>query len=758
VEQRVFADEVVWIMMRAKLAAAFLCLGGMAVWSRNLAADATSSTVAQQTETQTADAREPLSPAARLERAAKIASLIGSLGHERYAVREAAEKELAAFGASARSALERAVQHQDAEIAARARRILTGLPELTHAVVDAFGSPVPWATVTISLVTKKEATSAAYEGITVESDDLGRIPIPALPSHDHMAVVDVYHADYGRGRYDVFAHTSETNLRLPLVREETEARRRAVEGTVSGPDGHPVAGAVVRCQHVRTPGAGLINALEPHGAAITDQDGRFHYYMPNENHDRERGELIPVNSSYHLTITVPHEQHLFPMAGMYSNLEANSIPLHRAMRFHRFRFQRADGEWIEDPRELQNIAIVFAGDELENNARVPLDQSVVAKGRFLLPGTYTATSLLGGSSVQFQPIAVTHESPEELVFRLPPAVVFRGRVVHGVTGEPVDGAFVMGFSSTARSNLALIASDDWSRLRAVELPPNPDDPAVKLLREHYGVEGLVHTDEDGRFEITQEPDEEFYGLMAFEEDFVPYKVRIFSLETKKRPVEAGEFPLFPAANVMVRPVHKDQHLSVSPQWLPAESDQPAWIDRFHSAAHGQEREFEYVHWLRLNERQPIFVPSGVRLRLRFETPYDDKWAPVVVETPVQLHQGAVHEIGDLHFAASLPAVVRVLDGIGQPVEGIPVRRKYDDGDAWCVAHNTDAKGQAYFYVHPRSHGRFRVSDISAPREVAMAENLFADFKVTGQAPAQPFEITLTDHQIELLLRAPAERP
>jgi hypothetical protein len=501
-----------------------------------------------------------------------------------------------------------------------------------------------------------------------------------------------------------------------------------------------------------------VNPSFPHGDALTDHDGRFSYYLPNENTDRERGELIPINSRYHLTIHVPHDESMFPAVGMYSNLQENSITLRHAARFHAFHFQAAAGGWIEDPEQLQRITVIFEGDPPDADARVPLGPSAVTAGRLLIPGKYSAVGHLNGTEFAFEPIVVTRDSPAHLEFRLPKSVVFRGRVVHGVTGEPLAAAFVIGWSSTSRQNLALLSPDDWHGLRKVKSDPSPGDPALEVLKEHYGVEGLVRTDDDGRFEITQAADEEFYGLMAFDEDFVPFKVRNFSLDKNgEGSVEAGDFPLFPAAKVVVRPVHEGGHLSVAPKWLLEGEGQPAWFDRFKAATDGQNRELEYVHWLRLNEPQPIYVPAEVRLSLVFETPYNDEWAPARIDEPLQLAPREVHQIGVVRFAAGLHAIVRVVDESGRPVEGAPVRRKYDDGDAWCVAHNTDASGLAYFHVNPRSQGQFRVSDIPGPREVAMAENLFARFEIADAPPERPFEIAITDEQKRVLLETSTQR-
>jgi len=199
-------------------------------------------------------------------------------------------------------------------------------------------------------------------------------------------------------------------------------------------------------------------------------------------------------------------------------------------------------------------------------------------------------------------------------------------------------------------------------------------------------------------------------------------------------------------------VFDGQNLGVYPKWVPDPAGQPDWFDRLRTVRTGSDRQFEQVYWLKLNEMQPIHVPAGLRLRLRLETPYADEWAPERVDKSLQLEQGAVVEIGDLHFAASLPATVRVVDGKGNPVEGAPVRRMYTDGDEqiWSVPHNTDKGGLAHFHVHPDSKGKFDVTDLPGPRGAGKPDNLATDFAVGRQPPEKRFEIILTEEQVRQL--------
>jgi hypothetical protein len=634
-----------------------------------------------------------------------------------------------------------------------------------YTVIEALGSPVPKASVVVTFKQRpqvpegldappaeKERADEALQTIKGMTDGQGMISIPQFDSRRLMAFARIQHPDYGMARCEVDALGGAMTLRVPLVRTGTAAHQRALKGTVVAPDGKPIAGAVVHCDSVRTAGEGLISPIYPLGDALTDEEGRFTCYLPNVNRDRQRGELIPPNSRYSLLVTGPEGESYFPAAGMFANGEPARIELPQPTRLHRLRFAAPGGGRIEDPKQLREIYVRYFSERSGDRAFVPLDTLSIFRGRRLPPGKYTAERLANGKLIRFRPVVIAPDSPAELVFQIPDPVTYHGRIVHGGTGKPMAGAFVMGWNGILHNNLALLSADDWKRLHELPAAPEVEDPPVQRLREFYAVQGLVRTNAEGHFEIMQQSDQEFYGVMAFEEDFVPFKVRTASLRPggQDQRVEAGEFPLFPAAKVLVRPVFDGQQLAVSPKWLPAATTPLEWIERFRSAGLGTDREFEYVHWLKLNQLQPVYVPAGVRMRMRLEAPYNDEWAPGVVELPMPVEHRATFEVGDVHFAAGLAASVRVVDRNGNPVEGAPVRRTYDESRAWSVAHNTDKEGLAHFHLHPGSRGKFRVMEFPGGVRIDDAKNLVTQFEVGDQPPAKPFEITLTDDQARLM--------
>jgi hypothetical protein len=695
--------------------------------------------------------------------ATRIEKLVAQLGADDFAVREAASKELAEIGNPARLALEKAALDPDPETSSRAKVLLDRLPKLTHTIVDALGAPIPLAKLSLQLLKNPgaEVPFNAPEGEPLLSlaDAAGRAALPDTSAETSLrrALATIEHPQYGRARCEVFLDRDPKTIQFPLVRRGSEASKRALSGQVVDEAGKPLAGAVVSCDNVRTPGEGLIDGDNPRGEVLADDEGRFAIYPSNSQRDRgrgrERGELIPANSRYALRAAVPGNDSYFPLGGRYPNTKPARLELRHATRRFRFRFESIKGGMIEDAALLRQIHI--RSDELKDGEQIliPLDPKAAVDGSKLPTGTYVAEMFTNNGRVTFQPVTVTADSPDELVFRLPEVITYRGRVVQGVTGEPLAGAFLMAWNSTSHNNLALLTADEWKALRELPAEPPtflpsvyPPGEAKKRLEQMYGVQALVRTDAEGRFEVRRRADQEFYGLLAFDEDYVPYKVTVGQLKANdKHVVETGDYPLYPAAKVLVRPSFVGERLAVSPAWLFEDEDQPEWFKQFRAADQGYQRRFEYVYWLTLNEVQPIFVPAGVRLKLRFDCPYDDKWAPALVKQPLQLKAGTTHEAGDLTFAEGMQCEVRVVDGDGKPVEGMPVRRMYAGTNAWSVAHNTDMEGLAHFYLHPNSRGQFRASDL---REAAGKSNLIIEFTVEDKPPAEPPMITVTTEQIQ----------
>src|SRR5205085_4585194 len=136
--------------------------------------------------------------------------------------------------------------------------------------------------------------------------------------------------------------------------------------------------------------------------------------------------------------------------------------------------------------QLQNVSLKYFPKEGDPHY-IWLPADYVTGGRKLVPGKYEATYYTNGRTLTYLPVYLDKDSPEMITFRLPPTVVYRGRVVHGVTGKPLPRSWVAGTYAVARGNLALLSPDDWRNLREMPNIAKPGDPATKILQVHYGV-------------------------------------------------------------------------------------------------------------------------------------------------------------------------------------------------------------------------------------------------------------------------------
>lgn len=699
-------------------------------------------------------AQETTSPVKDVPVDQRIEQLIKKLGSDSFQEREDATNDLAQIGGPARKALVEASQSPDLETSARAKRILALLPKFTHSIVDALGAPIPAAKVTVQFfhnlqpgqVQEVEAAPAIHS----TADEEGGIHIPAGIEGNIRVVVTAEHPNYGRARNTPHPDRTITKITLPIVAKESEAHARALFGQVTAADGVVIENAVLQCDNIRTAGQGLINGKFPIGEALTNVDGFFTLYLPSDGEKKERGELIPPNSNYNIRISVPKDDSQFPFGGSLTNGQLHVLRMTHVTRKFQFEFETVGGEIIKDVQLLAQARIQF--EQVKNNETtfIPLPQSAALQGCKLAEGKYTAQIFNNGNTVTYQPLQVTTTSPDVLRFRLPPDLVYRGRIVHGVTGKPIPGAFLMGWNSTARNNLSLLTPEEWDSMH--ELPANPslDAPEFKHLKELYGVKAVVRTDSEGKFELRRRADQEMYGVMAFDKWMIPYKITLGALKPDKNHViDLGELPLFPAAKLLVQPTLEGTRLSVSPFWEYDDKGQPEWFEKFRAADKSSDRQFEYIHWLTMNEMQTIYVPADVRIKVRFDSPYDDKWVPVNSDEVFQLKPGELQKRGEVRFVSALEAKIKVVDEAGKPLEGYAVRKKLTQGDSWSVSHNTDKEGLCSFFLPPNAKGQFRVTDLPGDAKVNKAANLTVDFTTNETSPPEPFLIKLTAEQVKL---------
>jgi hypothetical protein len=616
-------------------------------------------------------------------------------------------------------------------------------------VTDALGLPFPKASVDIFVRGSGDNAPRIYLS-TAGTDEQGRLEVPDLTGELRFFSFVISEPNYGIALIDPYFN-EQGELIVPLVARSSEAFERSIHGVVVDPQGNPVAGAVVECSYIRTLGEGLINALNDWSSkSLTDDKGAFSLYLPNENSRDERGYLIPPKSQYHVRIQAPKELGLLPYTKPIENGGEALIFLQSGGRFRTFVFEDADGP-ITDPKELQYMSVTVSQPD---GSRVSLGYKDFKDGGFFPPGEYHAVRR-GMDEFDFEPLTVNEQSPDELIFRQPEGILYYGHVVRGLTGEPMPGAFVIGFISSSKGNLSMITDQQWQALHALPADPCLMDPAVKPICQIYGVKKIVRTDELGNFQMSFRPGE-IYGFIAFEKDYLGLMHRRHALiADQNRQAEIPVMKLYPAATVMVEACTDAKHISIWPRWIIHESENPAWARQFLATDDRKESIFRYTDWIEQNKVQSFHVPAGLILRVKLDTPYDRQFCPIEIPRVINLAQGQVLDLGRHQFKPALEVYVQVTNSQGQTVEGVPVRVQRD-GDIWSVSHNTDESGIAMFNVIPYSMGRFGVSCGGEGGE-HLKETI--PYQVGGNADSgRQFTLQLSDKILEFLFKPDGLEP
>ncbi len=606
---------------------------------------------------------------------------------------------------------------------------------------DALGNPVAKASVEIFLRDSPGKPEICLGKST--TDEQGHLEIPHLTGSLRNFAFIVSHPDYGISRIDRYSH-NQTDIVMPLVSRTTEAYQRSIRGTVLDPEGNPVSGATIQCVNIRTLGEGLITAFRGWAyESLTDKEGAFSLYLPNERRRDDRGYLIPPKSKYNVRIEAPKELGLLPYVEPIENGRYAAILLERGGHFRTFVFEDANG-FVTDPQKLRYISVTV---NRPNESRLSLRYSDFKDGGIFPPGEYRA-AMYGIANYDFEPLTVNEYSPDELIFKLPEGILYHGQIVHGLTGETMPGAFVPGMNSKRQGNLSMITPEQWQALHSLPTEPSLADPAVKPVRDIYGIKKLVRTDGQGRFQMSFRPGE-IHGFAALEENYLGLMRRNHALvPDENRYAEVPAMKLFPAATVLVEILTKER-ISIWPRWIIDEDNNSVWVREFLATDDRRESMFTYDTFLEENKLQSFHVPAGLNVRVKLDCPYDEKWCPVEIPQVFNLVQGQVVDLGSYTFHPALTVSVYVTNMLDQPVEGAPVRAMHSS-NAWGLPHNTDESGIARFYVIPHSEGQFGVL-YHGEDGVHLIETI--PYKIAGEEEAgRQFTLQLSDEMFYHLFK------
>ena len=570
---------------------------------------------------------------------------------------------------------------------------------------DALGNLIENATVEVYLRKYKGPRIKLGEIVT---DGSFSKPTPQATLRDFEFVIR--HSDYGIAIAQA-PRGNESHIRVALVNRKTAAAERAIWGAVVDPDGYPIEGATILCYNVRTLGEGLINSNNERSVAITDAGGDFCMYMPPSKQFKDhRGKLIPPKSKYSVRIEPPRKTGLLPFTGQIENGKETTVFLESAGLAHTFVFMDEQGQ-ITDVERLGRIGLTI---DRAQKGRLTLGYNDWSTRQLFPTGTYTAEMAPGGRTgvdderCKFEAVEVALDSPEQLVFYVPDSVIYTGRVVHGITGDPFAGAYVITMESICSKRLADITPEEWTAIHELGDEISANDPAVGPIAKAYGLGVIARTNAEGYYSIATRPGEDFYTFLTFEENYIPVSKRMYAQKPgDPRDVDVETLKLFPAAKILLEACVEEKHVSINPKWIINKGASPAWVGNLLKIEDRRTSFVRYNGWIEQNEPQHVFVPAEATFRLQLRMPYDEQWSPFTTEESFKLAHGEVLNIGKVRLQPALKVYVKIVNADAETVEGVPVRKLVDNHGS--VAHNTDENGRVMFYLPPHSRGKFCVA-------------------------------------------------
>lgn len=657
--------------------------------------------------------------------------------------------------------------------------IVPALPKDKWCVfTDALGEPIPNATVEIFAGSGWEV-GQSEPLVKVQLDENGRLKPPESNVLLEMCHFVLSHPDYGIALIDPTWKGRRgrllENCTAPLVRAGVKADERTIWGAVVDPNQTPVADALIGCSRVIAQGRGLIDVPDYNRyRTITDKDGRFAMYLPIEQDSDKHGSLVPPASKYFVNIEAPKALGLRPYMGEINSGEESIItmfPEGYGGYLHTFAFEDEFGP-ISDPNQLRKIELSvsqeksmwsFGHDRWKDGGKFPL-------------GTYTAR-VIGDESFKFEPMQVTEESPELLVFKTvaDDRIVYKGRVVHGLTGEPIPDAVVMMRPSLSDAVTSDLELEQMEAIFLIGPELNPDDSIFGLLKENFKSAMMTRTNSGGDFQIALPKKEDGYpgDLIAAKKDYLgaqqllkymtpidkdssdPVKFREFEPDENGY-VNLPAMKLFPAGTVIVEPnvpeYNPTEKHEIRFHWCPSPEDKTPWIkELWTTPRESMGGSVFYKKKLLPNYIQSVYVPAGVEFTIKIFPMYDNQLTPVVIPG-VKLRQGQILDLGRIDFGPAFMVAVKVVDSSNEPVEGVAVSCLDEFGLFMGQKAITNESGIVMLYVPPHSRGKFIVSYDDETTRNNIQEGIF--YETAGQEDAgKQFTLRISDEVLELLFKS-----
>jgi protocatechuate 3,4-dioxygenase beta subunit len=379
--------------------------------------------------------------------------------------------------------------------------------------VDARNKPIAEASVTISLAMGGAEIPLGKATL----DEQGRTP--RMLSNAGSFVLRVAHPNYGMATVEYGSSQEEPSglYMVPLVPLDSDAVRSSVQGTVVDSDGNAVPNAFVSCGGLVKPD-GSNGDLHPRiiSRAVTDDRGWFALCVPLVTEKLEWKGWPEPGSAYELGIEPPKASnlrwpsrygHLRVLAGVRQTFVLARMDAQEF--FHTFSFEYTEGP-LTDPDELKKTELILMRDARE---WMRLTYEQWKDGCSLPSGTLRASTQRWGEPFSFGPVNLTATSPEHLVIKTLPPILYRGQVVDEATGAPIPGALVLAWYAQDLPDPCSLTEGEWRQLREAAARQMADDSPQA---PYYWRDRMVVTDAQGRFEIPFRPgwNDELYAFTA----------------------------------------------------------------------------------------------------------------------------------------------------------------------------------------------------------------------------------------------------
>ncbi|MFC1601389.1 hypothetical protein ACFL34_03480 [Candidatus Sumerlaeota bacterium] len=326
-----------------------------------------------------------------------------------------------------------------------------------------------------------------------------------------------------------------------------------------------------------------------------------------------------------------------------ANDKLPTTELEPQLKIHALAFETIHG-LVTDEKQRRLISLVR--QPTEKLGRVYIRYPEFKDGVSLAPASYTAQMHIlgpgghGSWELAFPPVNVTEETPREIMFKEPPARSFSGRVIHGVTGEPIPGAFIIGSYTVSDKRFSEIAEEEWTRLRELPLRPAIDDEALDILGRVRPYDVIVRANELGGF-VMERRSQQTYNFTVVAQDFMPFSVNLWSHKLPAEgPVKAGDIRLFPAARVKLGLTNPGEIGQILPIPIIDRESAPDWATVFQPFVG-----FSYDQWHRLGLPRWIFVPAGTPFKLKLRPSNSKRFGNLVMPEVLNLRQGETRDLG-----------------------------------------------------------------------------------------------------------------